>query len=379
MRILHRYLVLELLWNLTMFLAVILGIYFVMSLALTLGKSSIEGLPIWIVLKGTFYIVVSSLYLILPLTVLSASIFTYGRANSDGEFSAVRVAGIHPYQVLVPALFVGSLGTVGLAWMQNEVMPAAHFTSRIQLRKDVFVNLDEVLRSSRRAIGQKRWSANWQDAVTDSEGNLVLEGLLILQRNKDGRMSNRLLAAHAYPTYREEENVLRLVLEGVKRWEGDGPPRLAGLFEMDLDLDELSTKDAAIKRKSDFSYEELLTRSRHLHSRVQTMPVGSKERLRGERKAAEHRGVYHFRIAFAFSSILFALLGATLGLFKPVNNRAIVFLVGFLIVVGIYYPLQQWGRRLGETGVAHPGLALWIGNAFVLGLALVLFRKVCRG
>ena len=378
MRILHRYLVLELLWNATLFLAVIITIYFVMALALLLGRTTIEGLPMWVVFKATWYTVISNLHLIVPLTILSGAIFTYGRAHGDGEFTAMRVAGIHPYQVLVPALFVGSLGTMGLAWLQDEVIPKAHFASRVELRKDVFMNLDEILRRSRREIVQKRWSARWQDAVDDAQGNLVLRNLLIVQRNKEGLMDSRLLAENARPIYMARQNKLHLELENVSRYEADGPPKRAGRFEMDLDLDELSTKDSAIKRKRDFSYEELLSRWRHLEARAASVSGLPGTGESAARKARQHRCLYHFRIAFSFSSLFFALLGATLGLFRPVSNRAIVFLVGFLLVVGIYYPLQQWGRRLGDTGSLHPGVALWIGNAVLLGFSLFLFRRVCR-
>ena len=219
MKTLHRYLVIEMIWNVAMFMAVILSAFFVMSMALTLGKSSVEGLPMLIVFRATWYQVVANLNLILPLTVLSSAIFTYGRAHIDGEFTAVRVAGIHPYQMLVPALLVGAFGTLGLAWLQDEVMPSAHFSGRIELRKQIFDSLDDILRGSRREIAQKRWSAMWRAAVDDPAGNLVLEDLLVIQKDKDGFMRTRLMADRARPLFIENENKLRLTLENVKRWE----------------------------------------------------------------------------------------------------------------------------------------------------------------
>jgi len=378
MSILHRYLLLELARNAVTFLSVIVAIFFVMSLALMLGRSSTEALPIEIVAGATAFQVVSNLGLIGPLTVLSAAIFTYGRAHAEGEFTAVRVAGIHPWQAIVPAAFVGSLVSFGLIWVQDEAVPDAHFQSRLELRQNVFQHLDSILAGQGREISQRRWNARWKEAVADTEGHMTLLDLLIIRKDKQGRMKSRLLARRAWPIFNEQENRLRLVLESVRTYETDGPAESASRLRIDLDLDELSSGALAARRQSEQSYEQLLTKAawyRHLAA----LADGDQERCRLLSKACSSLTRFHGRVASAFSALFFALLGASLGLFRPVRNRALVFLVGFLLVVGFYYPLQQWGRHLALSGAVVPGLALWIGNAAVLILSLGFYWKAMRG
>lgn len=378
MRILHRHLLRELLWNALLFLAVILAVYFVMLLALRLG-SRYSGIPSWVAFRAVGYEVISNLHLILPLGVLSSAIFTYGRSSAEGEFTAARVAGVHPYHVLVPALFFGSVTTLGLAWLQDEVIPGSHHMGDTNLKRETLENLDNVLRGYNRGISENRWVAKWNGLAQDEEGRTFLLGLTVLEKNEDDSVRSVTHAERTHVSYLSPpEDSLLLRFQDVKRYENDRLVLSGGTFDLALGLDKISSADFSDKGCRDRTYEELLTRWRQKHAEALAVGPGSPRHKKLLEEARENRASYHARVAFAFSGVLFALLGACLGLVRAVGNRALVFLVGFLLVAVVYYPAEELGKRMAEAGHLHPFPALWGGNALLLVISVVLLRKVLR-
>ena len=374
MKRLHRYLLAELLQNASLTVVAILAIFFMLALALVLGTSKSEGVPFLLVMRHTGFKAVSTLYLTLPLTVLTASLFTYGRARSDGEFTATRVAGIHPWQTILPAVLLGSLCTLALCWLQGEAMPAAHFRSRVELSQNVLESLEDVLKQRDRRIERPGWSARWETLRSDDEGHIVLGGLHLLLFERDGDYREDITAEWAKPRLDMATNTLTLELTNLKRELKDGQQFMSSSFSVPL---QLGSRRGKRKRDGDCSYEELLTRSRR-YAQAATTSADEKVREKMGEKALEYAAEYHKRIAFSFSSLLFAFLGAALGLWRGMNNRALVFLTGFLIVVGLYYPLEMIGAGLAVGGVLPPAIAMWIGNVAMLGLSGWIFRRVLR-
>lgn len=377
MKRLHRYLLSELLQNACLTVVAILAIFFMVALALVLGTSRTEGVPFLLVMRHTGFKAVSTLYLTLPLTVLTACIFTYGRARSDGEFTAMRVAGIHPWQAIVPGILLGAICTFSLCWLQGDAMPSAHFKGRVELEQDLFANLEGLLKRKDKRMVSKSWSAMWKTLRQDEEGHIVLGDLeLIMLEREDRSFKQRIRAAWAKPQLDTVANTLTLELTDLTREEADGQRTRASGVTIALKLDSLGGKRLR-KRESDCSYEELLTRSRRYADQAELVE-DTKARRKLFEKSREYAAEYHIRVAFAFSATLFAFLGSALGLWRGTSNRALVFLLGFLLVVGLYYPLAMAGAWLAIELAAPPILSMWIGNAALLLLAGWMFRKVTR-
>jgi len=376
MKRLHRYLLAELLQNASLTVVAILAIFFMLALALVLGTSKSEGVPFLLIMRHTGFKAVSTLYLTLPLTILTASLFTYGRARSDGEFTATRVAGIHPWQTILPAILLGSLCTASLCWLQGDAMPAAHFRGKVELEQDVLENLESLLKRRDRRIEENGWSASWDSLRRDNDGHIVLGNLHLLTFGKDGGLENDIRAEWAKPRLDTVTNTLNLELRNLRRRQADGQEFMSSTLALPLHLDSIGGK-RKYKRESDCSFEELLTRARRYELESRISPDAKVRRKRGE-KAREYLAEFHLRVAFAFSAILFAFLGSAIGLWRGMGNRAVVFLVGFLIVVGFYYPLQMVGTWFAVDGILPPALGLWVGNVALLALSIWVFRKVLK-
>jgi lipopolysaccharide export LptBFGC system permease protein LptF len=377
MKRLHRYLLSELLQNASLTVVAILAIFFMVALALVLGASRTEGVPFLLVMRHTGFKAVSTLYLTLPLTVLTACIFTYGRARSDGEFTATRVAGIHPWQSIVPAIVLGATCTLALCWLQGDAMPSAHFRGRVELERDLIANLEGLLKRKDKRIVDKSWSAMWKTLRQDEAGHIVLGDLqLIILDTDDRSLTETIRAAWAKPRLDTIANTLSLELTDLTREDPSGQRFQASQFSVTLHLESLGAERKR-KRESDCTYEELLTRSRRYADRA--LMVGDKKaRATLGEKSREYAAEYHMRIAFAFSAVLFAFLGSALGLWRGTGNRALVFMTGFLLVVCFYYPLEMAGMWLAVDHSVPPAGALWIGNGVLMALSCWAFRKVIR-
>jgi hypothetical protein len=59
-----------------------------------------------------------------------------------------------------------------------------------------------------------------------------------------------------------------------------------------------------------------------------------------------------------------------------VRHRALTFLIGFLLVVGAYYPLSMIGTGLGDRGVLPPALAPQLANAALLAGTFYCGRRL---
>lgn len=377
MKRLHRYLLSELLQNASLTVVAILAIFFMVALALVLGASRTEGVPFLLVLRHTGFTAVSTLYLTLPLTVLTACIFTYGRARSDGEFTATRVAGIHPWQTIVPAMVLGASCTLALCWLGGGAMPAAHFKGRVELERDLLANLEGLLKRKDKRIVDKSFSAMWKTLRQDKAGHIVLGDLqLIILDKADRTFTERIRARWAKPRLDTVANTLSLELTDLTREDSSGQVFQASQFNITLHLESLGAERKE-KGDSDCTYEELLTRSRRYADQAE-LAADEEQRDKLREKAREYAAEYHMRIAFAFSAVLFAFLGASLGLWRGTGNRALVFMVGFLLVVCLYYPLEMAGRWLAIDHSVPPVAALWVGNGVLIGLSGWVFRKVLR-
>lgn len=84
-----------------------------------------KGLGLWNILKLLFYLGLSVVQLVMPLTVLLAAIMTFGGFGENYELAAMKSTGISLGRIMLPLLvFIFSL-SVGLYFFSDRVVPSA--------------------------------------------------------------------------------------------------------------------------------------------------------------------------------------------------------------------------------------------------------------
>lgn len=82
-----------------------------------------KGLTYWQILKLLFYLGVNVVSMVLPLTILLASIMSFGEFGERYELAAMKAAGISLTRVMMPLLGVTTLLAIMLYFFSNNIIP----------------------------------------------------------------------------------------------------------------------------------------------------------------------------------------------------------------------------------------------------------------
>ncbi len=103
--------------------SVLFFIFIVNIIWIQLGQFMGKGLSYWEILKLLFYMGVSVVSLVLPLTILLSSIMTFGEFGERYELAAMKAAGISLTRIMAPLFFVTLMLSVMLFFFSNNIIP----------------------------------------------------------------------------------------------------------------------------------------------------------------------------------------------------------------------------------------------------------------
>ena len=103
--------------------SVLFFIFIVNIIWIQLGQFLGKGLSYWEILKLLFYMGVSVVTLVLPLTILLSSIMTFGEFGERYELAAMKAAGISLTRIMMPLFFTVSFLAVLLFFFSNNIIP----------------------------------------------------------------------------------------------------------------------------------------------------------------------------------------------------------------------------------------------------------------
>ncbi|MFT4604311.1 MAG: lipopolysaccharide export system permease protein [Rhodothermales bacterium] len=89
-----------------------------------------KGIPVLAVAELVAYNLAYMLVLAVPMSVLIASLMSFGRLAESGTWSVIKGAGVSFSQLVWPVLVVGLLMTVAMGYFNNVVLPEANFRAR---------------------------------------------------------------------------------------------------------------------------------------------------------------------------------------------------------------------------------------------------------
>ncbi len=103
--------------------SVLFFIFMVNIVWIQLSQFTGKGLSSWEIIKFLFYLSVSVIKMVLPLTILLASIMTFGDFGERYELAAMKSAGISLTRVMTPLFVTVSLLSVMLFFFSNNIIP----------------------------------------------------------------------------------------------------------------------------------------------------------------------------------------------------------------------------------------------------------------
>jgi len=103
------------------------------------GKGLTTRVVIELILNNLAYMVV----LAVPMAVLVSSLIAFGRFAEWNELTALKAAGVNPFSLIKPLLFLALLLFIGLSYFSNNILPEANHKARslfidIRMQKPAF-------------------------------------------------------------------------------------------------------------------------------------------------------------------------------------------------------------------------------------------------
>jgi lipopolysaccharide export system permease protein len=315
---------------------------------------------------------------VLPVGLLAAVTFVYGRMGLDQEYFAAQWAGIPPAQLWAPAGLLGLFCVVPLYFLSSEGVPRC----RRVLEEAIRFSAQE-LPFLRLSIGQKQFELDggehegeggrrfhrryrvYVDRI-DAEDPSRLHQVTLFQN--DEHLTS--LVAHAERgeiRLDRERRTVSLVLKEVE-WAPIGPEsRAPGVpsrsEQMPLALSLMKPGEGRVD-PNDLTGAELAS---YLH----------KESREGEAWLAGRTELTR-RWADAFAPLAFVCVGIPLGLWARSGNILLGFGLGLLPVFGIYYPLLMASTALATSGRWDPSWAPWAAPVGTAAAGAGLLRWVGR-
>ena len=95
-----------------------------------------RGLPLLVILEIVTYNLAYMLVLAVPMSVLIATLMTFGKLAEDNVYAVLKSAGVSVIQIAWPVLIISLLVALSMAKFNSEILPAANFKAS-NLWKDI--------------------------------------------------------------------------------------------------------------------------------------------------------------------------------------------------------------------------------------------------
>lgn len=355
--LLDRYIIKELIgsffYGMTAFTAILAGSSILIPL---MNEASKYSIPVSQVFQLFIFQLPGIIVFTFPMAMLLTTILTFGRMSGDLEILAFRASGISFFRLVIPALFVGLMVSFITIWFNEAVVPVATHNSenlinRIKKRDRpnirTNINITEYDKQKRplRIINVQKVDKGALSGVTVLEYE---DGELVRAIKSD---TGSWLPTGGWEFYDgvmynfiSSNRKKAIVLEFEKEF-----------INIRLDPNKFRERKKDLEEMNAMEMRELIQQKRRTGEEV------SKELVR-----------YHMRFSVPFASLIFTILGASVGV-RPHRSSSAIGLGISLIIIVIYYVLL--GVSMGLTHLIDPVIIAWLPNTVVGIIGLLMLQK----
>jgi lipopolysaccharide export system permease protein len=346
MRVISRYIILELIKIIAICLGVVIALYLVIDFFERIDDFLEAKLPLSLALQYFLLKLPLIAQQGIPMGVLMGTLISLGLMARSNELLALKAGGVSPAMLVGPILTLALLlslidftfaefvvpltsSRANQIWnvqVRNRPIPSSFFQEKIWYKSDKALYNIRVLHPKRK----------------------VLEGVTIHMFDRSFRVLKRIDARRG-------------------EWDGETWVFSDGIF-INRTADGGYSMERFQRRR--FQLKERPQDFQHLEKAPEEMTLGELGRYVTEIKsegydATRYQVDYHAKIAFPFTSFVMALLGIGVALYQGKHGGIAVGVAVLLIF--------QFVLRIGYTGNLQPLLAAWIPNIFFGIASIFLF------
>ena len=293
-----------------------------------------------------------------PMSMLLATLLTFGRLSSSSEITAMKSCGIGFSRIAAPAIILGIIVS-GCAILFNEhVVPWANSSYNNVLYYEIQGNTD--MKSQEHVIVKEINDGKIQRLVYAREYEAeteTLQGVTMQEFNEEGRVIHVENAEYA-----EWKNSTWIMHRGMIYDISEDERTHSVRFEKQILPVKASPRQIVREQKKP---EELTMHELKAQIRIMRTQYVNTAKLETE---------LYQRITVPMASLIFALVGVPLGL-QPTRNSSSMGFALSVIIIFVYYAVMTLANAIGRSGAISPMYAVWIPNIIGLLCGLVLIRR----
>ena len=296
-----------------------------------------------------------------PMSMLLATLLTFGRLSSSSEITAMKSCGIGFFRIATPAIILGFFVSIAAILFNEHVVPWANTAYRNVVYYEIQGNTGAksqdhiILKDIKDGQIQRLLYARRYDADSQSLQNVTLQ-----EFNDAGKVSH--VENAEYAEYEGKEWIMH---NGMLYDISDGESEHTLRFNTQVLPISASPRQIVREQKNP---EELTMKELKAQIRIMKTQYVDTNKLETE---------LYQRITVPMASLIFALIGVPLGL-QPTRNSSSAGFAMSVIIIFFYYALMTMANAIGRGGALSPMLAVWIPNIVGLIAGLFLIRKASR-
>ena len=298
---------------------------------------------------------------VIPMAVLLSTIYLLSDLNKHNEIVAMKSSGISLWKVLSPLLIMGFIISILTFMINDKIIPVSSKVSSV-------IRRDELEKDKHKATQAK----NIDNVAVYGVGNRIifardydtekktLFDIIIHQHDASQNLISKTTAERGVWTDEGWKFYKVIIYKIDNAGRILGQPQFAS--EMIMPLNEKPRDFANSEWRADYmSYGEL-------------RDYIKKFKGAGTRLIRSLKVDLHYKVSFAFISLIIILVGAP---FALITTRGGVLIgLGMSIAIGLlYYAFIAISLALGKGGIFPPIIAAWIGNIVFAALGIHLVNK----
>ncbi|MFC1693413.1 LptF/LptG family permease [Candidatus Latescibacterota bacterium] len=400
MNIFHRYIVREHVAPFFFAFSVIMFVLILKFMLQTMDMLISKGVGIVIVAQLIVYNLAWMVALVVPMSVLVASVMAFGRMGAHGEIIAMKTGGISMYRIVSPVLLLSILLTIVMIWFNNIILPEANYRGSslfgaVKIKKSMLL----VKENEGQFVSHNDIPFTFTvEEVDDSTDEM--KGVTIFKHK--GIDSQTIIIAEKGKFFPSSDCITLVLKNGeIHQRDSSQPERyIRSTFDQFTYLIKglafgLDNSYKSIKSDRTMTSDEMHNRIKEIQvtitgfeNRIAAIPEDNPGRDKEIATIAEHKNLMKRQIArylveihkknsIPFASIVFVLIGASLGMLirRSGASIGIGMSIGFFM---LYYIFLIGGESAGDRMIVDPWLAMWAPNIVLGTVGTGLFIHAAR-
>ena len=305
----------------------------------------------------------------IPFSILSAVLLAFGRLASDNEIIALKASGVSLFKIASPVLTTALMVSLFCIPLNDRLLPSFEYNSR-KLIKKIGVSSPLALLEPGVIVRDFKDYVIW---VSSKDKNTIKD-IRIYQKEKN--KPTRVIVAEegvVEPVVGTGTVNLKLVNGSIDEslpQDPDNPVKVVfNTYQVSLDLKEAFKEEQIERKPREMSISELRDKIEHLieiergHDQLRTITRCYIE--------------IHKKLALAFSSIIFALIGIPIALRMHRREKSINFGLTLALFL-IYWSIMLGGVAFTIRQIVPPWLGIWSANIILFLIGITLFLRIAR-